>query len=127
MSAIVSTGWLLVWLVTELCTSAPTSTKRAVTVPSNGARRTSYDFITGKLRDVRLRHAVGGVRLRRRTAPMSSRVRHQVTLPLGVLALVIEIAHRRVVLPIGLRRLDLGHHLCRPSHDRRDPQLSTSA
>ena len=25
---------------------APTSTKRAVTVPSNGARSTSYDFIT---------------------------------------------------------------------------------
>ena len=40
-STMVTTGCELVWFAAAFCTSAPGSMKRAVMVPSNGARKVS--------------------------------------------------------------------------------------
>ena len=55
-SATVRTGWLLVLWVVEFCTRAPTSTNRAVTTPSNGARICSRERLARRYRHLRFVH-----------------------------------------------------------------------
>ena len=104
----------------------PASTKRAVTMPSNGARNFSYDFMTASWATFCDRHAEIGIglvrRLDRAVQPCAIRSRR----PQAFLLLVRQVGHGAVVLPVGLRRLHLGHHLAGLDTCRRDRPGSTS-
>ena len=105
--------------VGALCTSAPGSAKRAVTMPSNGARSTSYALRAPALRHLRLGH------LRRRPARRSPRPATDTTpgWPARRARRALRACCRRrpraaCVLPVDLGRLDDREHLVRLDRGR---------